>query len=88
MISKAEARQIVNDLFEEEALILGGLFAVYRSDDDLIWRLMKSLESLRGRTLRRIADSDQPPPESRKVDMPDMAPHPAVEDFLARIHGA
>lgn len=88
MISKPEARQIVNDLFEEEALILGGLFAVHRSDDDLIWRLMKSLESLRARTLRRIADSDQPPSESRNADMPDMAPHPAVEAFLARIHGA
>ena len=53
MISTADATDMVNDLFEEEALIIGGLVAVHEMDDDLVWRLMKHLDVIRGKVLRR-----------------------------------
>jgi len=82
MISRAEAKELINDLFEEEALVIGGLVAVYELDDDLVWRLIKNLDVIRGRMLRRLEDQapagrDEPPPRR-----PILTPHPAIEEFL------
>ena len=35
---RPEARQLIDDLFEEEALALGGIVAVRRVDDEIVWR--------------------------------------------------
>ncbi|MEK6601607.1 MAG: hypothetical protein AABZ09_06975 [Candidatus Binatota bacterium] len=88
MISKAEAKELINDLFEEEALVIGGLVAVYEMDDDLVWRLVKNLDVIRGKILRRLedkvpADGDEPPPRR-----PNLKPHPAIEDFLRSLRKA
>ncbi len=88
MISKAEAREMINDLFEEEALVIGGLVAVHEVDDDLVWRLIKNLDVIRGKVLRRLedrtlADEDRPP-----VRRPNLKPHPAIEDFLLSLRRA
>jgi len=86
MISKAEAKQLIDDLFEEEALVVGGIVAVHGAEDDLIWRLVKNLDAIRSKTLRRI--------EGRSADNPgslaccDLRPHPAIEDFLVKIRRA
>lgn len=82
MISKADARELINDLFEEEALIIGGLVAVHQIEDDLVWRLVKNLDVIRGKALRRLedkapADGDGAPPQRA-----NLKPHPAIEDFL------
>jgi len=58
MIAEAEVRQLVDDLFEEEALVIGGLVAVHRLDDELVWRLMKSFDIIRSRFLQRIGNRD------------------------------
>ena len=82
MISKADAKALVNDLFEEEALVIGGLVAVYEVDDDLVWRLIKNLDVIRGKILRRLEDqapADAPPRR------PNLTPHPAIEEFLRSI---
>jgi len=79
MISKADAKALINDLFEEEALVIGGLIAVYEMDDDLVWRLIKNLDVIRGKILRRLEDQapvDEPPRR------PNLKPHPAIEEFL------
>ena len=81
MISTADATDMVNDLFEEEALIIGGLVAVHEMDDDLVWRLMKHLDVIRGKVLRRLEDQ-APPDEKTPSGRPTLTPHPAVEDFL------
>lgn len=88
MISKAEAKELINDLFEEEALVIGGLVAVYEMDDDLVWRLVKNLDVIRGKILRRLedkapADGDELPPRR-----PNLKPHPAIEDFLRSLRKA
>ena len=83
MIAEAEVRQLVDDLFEEEALVIGGLVAVRRLDDELVWRLMKSFDIIRSRFLQRIENRDAR--DNAAASQPDLTPHPAIEDFLLRV---
>ena len=87
MISTADATDLVNDLFEEEALIIGGLVAVHEMDDDLVWRLMKHLAVIRGKVLRRLEDQ-APADEKTPPRRPTLTPPPAVEDFLLALRRA
>jgi len=86
MISKAEAKQLIDDLFEEEALVLGGIVAVHRVDDDLIWRLVKNLDAIRSKTLRRIEGRSAA--DAGSSGCCDLRPHPAIEDFLIKLRRA
>jgi hypothetical protein len=82
MITKAEAREMINDLFEEEALVIGGIVAVHEIDDDLVWRLVRNIDAIREKTLRRLggeATAGEPPRR------PNLKPHPAIEDFLLKL---
>lgn len=83
MTATEEAKDLINNLFEEVALVIGGLAAVHEMDDDLIWRLMKNLDVIRGKALRRFDDRDSgdEAPEGR----PNLKPHPAIEDFLRNL---
>ncbi len=82
MIAKSEVRDLITDLFEEEALVIGGLVAVHKVDDDLVWRLVKNLDVIRGKILRRL--EDEAPTEKTDSPLPETnpTPHPAIEDFL------
>ena len=82
MISKAKVKELINDLFEEEALVIGGLVAVHQVDDDLIWRLVKNLGVIRTKVLRRLEDTASAVAETPPVRRPNLKPHPAIEDFL------
>jgi len=82
VISKAEARELINDLFEEEALVIGGLVAVRQIDDDLVWRLVKNLDVIRGKVLRRLEDKVPSDGDGTPPRRTNLKPHPAIEDFL------
>jgi len=82
MISKAEARELINDLFEEEALVIGGLVAVHQIEDELVWRLVKNLELIRGKILRRLEDKAPGEEDGASARRTNLKPHPAIEDFL------
>ena len=86
MMTRTEAKQLIDDLFEEEALVLGGLVAVHRLDDEIIWRLVKNLDAIRGKTLRRIEGRGPDDPGSSGCC--DLRPHPAIEDFLIKLRRA
>ena len=88
MITKAEARELITDLFEEEALVIGGLVAVHKVDDDLVWRLVKNLDVIRGKVLRRLDDEELPGDASTPARRPHLKPHPAIEDFLLSLRKA
>ena len=88
MISKAEARDLINDLFEEEALVIGGLVAVHVVDDDLVWRLVKSLDVIRGKILRRIEDEESEREITHQCHGNNGKPHPAIEEFLLSVRRA
>ena len=84
MTSKAEVRQMLDDLFTEEALILGGLAAFYQPEDDFIWRLVKNLDALRTRFLRRI-DGISARADAVFSRRPNLKPHPAIQEFLGKL---
>ncbi|MDH5528206.1 MAG: hypothetical protein OEY97_12975 [Nitrospirota bacterium] len=89
MLSTTEARTLVNDLFEQQALVVGGLLATHALDDDFVWRLMRSLDAIRTRTLRRLGDGPEAGgPEAGGPDSPEeltVHRHPAVEEFLSKL---
>lgn len=82
MISKAEARELVTDLFEEEALVIGGLVALHQVDDDLVWELIKHLDLIRTKILNRLDDEDPPDDHGAPLHGSSIEPHPAIERFL------
>jgi hypothetical protein len=85
MISREEARDMIDCLFEEEALVIGGLIAVHDVEDDFIWRLVKNLDVIRGKTLRRLEESKSADGEESPERRPKLKPHPAIEDFLLKV---
>jgi len=88
MLSTAEAKDLINDLFEEEALVIGGLVAVYEMDDDLVWRLIKNLAVIRGRVLRRLENTAPVSKDEPLPRRPILKPHPAIEEFLLALRTA
>ena len=88
MIRTADAKKLINDLFEEEALVIGGLVAVHEMDDDLVWRLVQTLDVIRGKVLRRLDDRDPDDGGASGLRRPTLQPHPAIEDFLRALRRA
>ena len=85
MISKDEVKKLINDLFEEEALVLGGLVALHDIEDELVWRLARNLDLIRCKALNRLdrsGDIDNPEPSDER---PNLKPHPAIEHLLINI---
>jgi hypothetical protein len=87
MLTKAEVRELITDLFEEEALLIGGLIAVHRVDDDLVWPLVKNLDLIRGKFLRRLEQRELPDEAPLPLRRP-LKRHPAIEDFLLSLRRA
>jgi len=99
MISIDEARDMVDEIFEQEALLIGGILAVHGMEDDLVWRLIRNLDVIRGRVMRKLDDrEDDECPEDILQDkrtclradthrQVNLKPHPAIEDFLIKIRG-
>lgn len=82
MISKAEVKDLILDLFEEEALVIGGLVAVHKVEDDVIWRLVKNIDVIRRKVLRRLEDKAPEDGDGGPPRRPNLTPHPAIADFL------
>ena len=87
-ISKAEVKDLILDLFEEEALVIGGVVSVHKVEDDVIWRLVKNLDVIRGKILRRLEDNELPSDAAVPPRRPNLKPHPAIEDFLLSLRKA
>lgn len=85
VIGKTEARRLLADVFEEAALVLGGLLAVHRVEDEFVWRLVKSLDVIRCKAARRIDECDAGSGTEARRPEPDLRPHPAIEDFLLKL---
>jgi len=85
MISLEEARDLVDEIFEEEALLIGGIVAVHGMDDDLVWRLIRNLDVIRGRVLRRLDNRDEDEIDDSPNEKVNLNPHPAIQDFLIKI---
>ena len=85
MIDRREVVELINALFEEEALLLGGLIAVHELDDDFVWRFIKNLDVIRDNALRSLEDRKSTSDEATPTTGLDLTPHPAIEDFLLKL---
>ena len=82
-LTQSDVRALLQQVFEEEALALGGLVAVYEIKDDVVWKLVRTLAVTRRRVLRRLDASRSE--DDRRTDGPALTPHPAIEEFLIRL---
>ena len=78
MLTTQDARKIVNQAFEDEALVIGGLLAVQPVEDSFVRRLVRSLAVIRRRTLRAFEAAG-----SRNAQ--NEAGHPAIAEFLQEL---
>jgi hypothetical protein len=85
MIGKTEAEELLDEVFEEEALVIGGLVAMHDIEDDLVWRLVRNLDVIRGKALRRIGAREPDEGNEAPKRHPNLRPHPAIKEFLRKI---
>ena len=85
MITEAQAKDLIDDIFEEEALVIGGLVAVHDLTDELVWRLIRNLDVIRTRALQSLEEDEAEGPDELRPPRPNLKPHPAIEEFLLRI---
>jgi hypothetical protein len=83
-MDRQAVRDLVTELFEEEALLLGGIVAVCPVDDEVVWRFIRGLDRLRRRVMQRIDDVAPAAPADRPHGA-GAEPHPAIERFLRSI---
>ena len=84
-ITRAQTRKLITEAFEETALVLGGLVAVHRVDDDFVWRFVKGLDAVCSKVLRRIDERDTAAEADTADGNSRLRPHPAIEDFLLKL---
>jgi hypothetical protein len=85
VFDKTEVRDLINDLFEQEALVIGGLVAVHKVDDDLVWRLIRNIDAIRRKFLQRLEEKDPDDDGGGPPRRPNLNPHPAIEEFLLSV---
>ena len=81
-MTTSEVRELLDDVFEEEALVIGGIAELHGISDEAIDRLIRSLAVIRDKVRRRIDDPlGAPALQPTRV----CEPRPAIEQFLARL---
>ena len=85
MFTTEEARDLLDDVFEQEALVLGGLVATGGIEDELVWRAVRGLDAIRTRALRSLEEKEADRVGRNRPDGVDPDPHPAIEEFLLKI---
>ena len=86
MMHETEVKKMLDRAFEEEALIVGGLAALYELNDDVVCRLMSGMDAVREKVLRHLKHVRRK--KHTKRLRPDLTPHPAIEKFLAKVRSA
>jgi len=87
MGNKADVRELILDMLEEQALSLGGLVAVYEVDDKLVERLVAIFNVSRRNVLRRLEGTGLRGDCSTQTHDSTVRPHPAIEEFLELLRG-
>lgn len=83
MITRKDVRGLIDAVFEQEALMIGGLVAVNDIRDDFVQKLVACLEAAHEKAVAGLASLGGQPCEERKH--PNLNPHPAIEAFLGRV---
>ena len=83
MIETQTMKTLIRELFEREALSIGGLAATHAIDDEVVWSLCRNLDQIRLRFLRQVEPASGSFEDSRS--RLKLKPHPAVQELLRRI---
>ncbi len=80
MIEKQEVQVLISSLFEDAALMLGGLIATHPLDDEVVWGLVQNLAATKQRAMDQLDKCQGNTPASdREISMET---HPAIGEFL------
>jgi hypothetical protein len=87
VVTKAEVRGLIDELFEKEGLVIGGLVAVHQIDGELVWSLVRRRNVICGKVLRRAeskasVDRDDAPAPRTNLKLPT-----ASEEFRTAVRG-
>lgn len=85
MLSGRDVSQVVDGIFREEVLILGGLLAVHQVPSAFIHMYLVSMERVRQRAHRRIRCRAGKAGGAADSQPPRLDRHPEIERFLARL---
>lgn len=77
-MDQGQFQDLLDDVFEEEALAIGGLAVIHTIDSRVIDDLMSDLAEIRRRALKRLTTDCAISNSSR----PPLTPHPAISRFL------
>lgn len=81
-MTTADVQRLLDDIFEEQALVVGGLMELHDASAVFVRQFFKSLAATRTHALERLAGGDTTPAAVRGSGA---AARPAVEEFLAEI---
>lgn len=82
MVESQISKRLVQDMFQEEALLIGGLITTYDMSDDFIWALCRNLDSIRIKYLRKLRQQKQSQNPTANLRL---TPHPAVQELLRKV---
>jgi hypothetical protein len=74
---------IIQDAFEDVALLIGGAASLHQLEDQLVRTIIRRLDHVRARALARLALTDNSLTRTSKAGKPYRL-HPAIEEFLLR----
>jgi hypothetical protein len=81
MLSTQDARDLIVELLEEQALLIGGIVSTHSVDDRVVGRLMRGFDDINRRAFARLDEAESPPPIATLPD-PATTPHPSIEHYL------
>ena len=77
-----QAIELIKKVFEEQALVLGGVFSIHEVADEIIWKIIKSFDVIYEKTVAEILQVE---PETQELPRRKTDPHPAIEHFLSKL---
>ena len=81
-MNREELQDFIDWIFAEQAIAIGGAVAGRPVDDDVIWRLVRTLDSIR---LRALARALYPTAHLRLEQRAKDEAHPAIRTFLKKL---
>ena|SRR3989338_9101960 len=79
--------ELLNSIFKDITLCLGGIFLLHKTDDRLVWEIANSIEGIYYKSMDRLESITG---SGVVFDLnngnKDLHPHPAIENLLKTIH--
>ena len=82
-MDKTDIKLLIDEAFEDLALVLGGIFAVHTVSDEAIWQIMKHIDVVHGNLVAQLEGTG--PDDINRNKALGTEPHPAVEALLLKL---